>query len=112
MPDLYGFISQVFKTENGIGYKWLYKNKYCFLVLEMKDAFAANYKFLWLEEEILYSSPIDCIENSLLKSSSELMLYCYDTCRLKINEPSRGKTNNVVSDQVRHKSTCTVTEKS
>ena len=28
------------------------------------------------------------------------------------NEPSRGKTNNVVSEQVRHKPACTVTEKS
>ena len=27
-------------------------------------------------------------------------------------EPPRGKTNNVVSEQVRHKSGCTVTEKS
>ena len=27
-------------------------------------------------------------------------------------EPPRGKSNNVVSDQVRHKPTCTVTEKS
>ena len=26
------------------------------------------------------------------------------------NEPPRGKTNNVVSEQVRHKSGCTVTE--
>ena len=32
--------------------------------------------------------------------------------RTPINEPSRGKTNNVVSKQVRHKPTCTVTEKS
>ena len=29
-----------------------------------------------------------------------------------VNEPPHGKTNNVVSEQVRHKSTCTVTEKS
>ena len=29
-----------------------------------------------------------------------------------IPEPPRGKTNNVVSEQVRHKPTCTVTEKS
>ena len=29
-----------------------------------------------------------------------------------INEPSRGKTNNVVSEQVRHKPTCTVIEES
>ena len=27
-------------------------------------------------------------------------------------EPPRGKTNNVVSEQVRHKPTCTSTEKS
>ena len=29
-----------------------------------------------------------------------------------INELPRGKTNNVVSEQVRHKPTCTSTEKS
>ena len=28
----------------------------------------------------------------------------------QINEPPRGKTNNVVSEQARHKPTCTVTE--
>ena len=28
----------------------------------------------------------------------------------KSNEPPRGKINNVVSEQVRHKSGCTVTE--
>ena len=28
------------------------------------------------------------------------------------NEPPRGKTNNVVSEQVRHKPACTSTEKS
>ena len=31
---------------------------------------------------------------------------------LVLFEPPRGKTNNVVSEQVRHKPTCTVTEKS
>ena len=29
-----------------------------------------------------------------------------------VNEPSRGKTNNVVSEHVRHKPTCTSTENS
>ena len=29
---------------------------------------------------------------------------------LVLNEPPRGKTNNVVSEQVRHKPVCTVTE--
>ena len=32
--------------------------------------------------------------------------------RSKKYEPPRGKTNNVVSEQVRHKPTCTSTEKS
>ena len=31
-------------------------------------------------------------------------------CEIAINEPSREKTNNVVSDQVRHNSGCTGTE--
>ena len=30
----------------------------------------------------------------------------------QVFEPPRGKTNNVVSEQVRHKPTCTSTEKS
>ena len=33
-------------------------------------------------------------------------------CTQIIYEPPRGKTNNVVSDQVRHKPACTVTEES
>ena len=36
----------------------------------------------------------------------------FSVAAAEINEPPRGKTNNVVSDQVRHKPTCTVTEKS
>ena len=32
--------------------------------------------------------------------------------RTSINEPSREKTNNVVSEQVRHKPACTSTENS
>ena len=35
-----------------------------------------------------------------------------DFSSMYIYEPPHGKTNNVVSDQVRHKPTCTVTEKS
>ena len=35
----------------------------------------------------------------------------YEKCFV-INEPSRGKTNNVVSEQIRHKLGCTSTEKS
>ena len=34
------------------------------------------------------------------------------SCGIFIFEPPRGKTSNVVSEQVRHKPTCTVTEKS
>ena len=32
--------------------------------------------------------------------------------KVGINEPPRGKTNNVVSEQVRRKPNCTVTEES
>ena len=32
--------------------------------------------------------------------------------KFQLFEPPRGKTNNVVSEQVRHKPTCTSTEKS
>ena len=35
-----------------------------------------------------------------------------DTSTCTINEPPRGKSNNVVSEQVRHKPGCTSTEKS
>ena len=41
---------------------------------------------------------------------SVLVLLCAYVVKL-IYEPPRGKTNNVVSEQVRHKSGCTVTEK-
>ena len=40
---------------------------------------------------------------------SELTICTYTR---KTYEPPRGKTNNVVSEQVRHKPTCTSTEKS
>ena len=54
----------------------------------------------------------------MLKRSVEkfyVMLICLCILLIKLHltlEPPRGKTNNVVSDQVRHKPTCTVTEKS
>ena len=35
---------------------------------------------------------------------------CKTTYISTTNDPSREKTNNVVSEQVRHKSDCTVTE--
>ena len=37
---------------------------------------------------------------------------CGSSMEIHQYEPPRGKTNNVVSEQVRHKSTCTSTEKS
>ena len=40
--------------------------------------------------------------------TSDLML----NVSVNTYEPPRGKTNNVVSEQVRHKPTCTSTEKS
>ena len=43
-----------------------------------------------------------------------LMLYTsmLDDVIITLFEPPRGKTNNVVSEQVRHKPTCTSTKKS
>ena len=38
--------------------------------------------------------------------------HCFLQCVHDIIEPSCGKTNNVVSEQVRHKPACTSTEKS
>ena len=50
---------------------------------------------------------------SVLSRNSSKML-CLDDFvnRTSLNEPPRGKTSNVVSGQVRHKPTCTSTEKS
>ena len=39
-------------------------------------------------------------------------LVCKIYINIDTNEPPCGKTNNVVSEQVRHKPTCTSTEKS
>ena len=36
----------------------------------------------------------------------------WESCAVSRYEPPRGKTNNVVSEQVRHKSSCTSIEKS
>ena len=43
---------------------------------------------------------------------SVLLLWKRHCSKTAINEPPRGKTNNVVSEQVRHKPACTSTEKS
>ena len=44
---------------------------------------------------------------------AEIYLYWHQIVSLsKTYEPSRGKTNNVVSEEVRHKPVCTSTEKS
>ena len=39
-------------------------------------------------------------------------IVCYSSIVLLKYEPPRGKTNNVVSEQVRHRPGCTSTEKS
>ena len=40
--------------------------------------------------------------------SGDYISACLKNCNN--NEPPRGKTNNVVSEQVRHKPACTITE--
>ena len=45
-------------------------------------------------------------------SAIKMFIHCYNCTKKNKYEPPRGKTNNVVSEQVRHKPTCTSTEKS
>ena len=52
--------------------------------------------------------PLD-LEYDALPLGKHIM---YKLVQLEVNEPPRGKTNNVVSEQVRHKPACTSTEKS
>ena len=52
-----------------------------------------------------------CFASNFFGRDDEDMLL-YGECSAVFIEPPRGKTINVVSDQVRHKPTCTVTEKS
>ena len=54
------------------------------------------------------ASLYDCSEMKALISSVSVVKSIYDA----FNEPPRGKTNIVVSEQVRHKPSCTNTEKS
>ena len=50
-----------------------------------------------------------CIYNRVTNYDlKEYILRGNDESLLETNEPPRGKTNNVVSDQIRHKSGCTV----
>ena len=56
------------------------------------------------------------VEALIGEGSNENLCKCFKShdkmAALSIYEPPRGKTNNVVSEQVRHKPVCTVTEKS
>ena len=51
-----------------------------------------------------------CFPQHCPKEYRTVLLYITTTVVMLSNEPPRGKTNNVVSEQVRHKSGCTVTE--
>ena len=61
-----------------------------------------------LSSEFLFS----CLLSFSLLSDEELHSLVPVRCKRDTFEPPRGKTNNVVSDQVRHKPGCTVTEDS
>ena len=65
------------------------------------------------DSEISYTSIIsgdfDYTPNMTDTSFQTASTSCDDEVGLMF-EPSRGKTNNVVSEQVRHKPTCTSTE--
>ena len=59
--------------------------------------FELCYSLSYLKVPVIY----DCFPNHQVIGND---------CKAPLNEPPGYKTNNVVSDQVRHKSTCTVTE--
>ena len=48
-------------------------------------------------------------ESVIVENDNVLTPKALNAVGLVLNEPSREKTNNVVSEQVRHKSDCTVT---
>ena len=50
------------------------------------------------------------IENRIIVRRVVIRLKCNNQLKI-LYEPSRGKTNNVVSEQVRHYPACTSTEK-
>ena len=53
------------------------------------------------------------LQSTFEHTPSKIMINSFDgDSGLIIFEPPRGKTNNVVSEQVQHKSGCTVTEAS
>ena len=64
----------------------------------------------------LIQSDLPIFERTSLAGISDFPYISYTFHLFEIsdrpNEPSRGKTNNVVSEQVRHKPTCTSTEES
>ena len=65
-----------------------------------------------MKQQVMTQLAADSITKKAL-SKEELKLYLDTPPAGRVTiEPPRGKTNNVVSEQFRHKPTCTSTEKS
>ena len=72
-----------------------------------------NFQQKFFDIFLIFAQNIDCgytLEPPRRGGSNEYPQAMYQDCAS--TEPPPGKTNNVVSDQVRHKPTCTVTEDS
>ena len=84
-----------------------------FVVNEMNVIIKLKFIFFQLLEELLkfLTQGRTCLAFPKRKSIEELIRN-HNMVRFSQFEPPRGKTNNVVSEQVRHKLACTATEKS
>ena len=73
-----------------------------------------NFKHVPPGDGKIYENHCVAIVSHVELFSSRVQTFMTGFCRVRlfIYEPPRGKPNNVVSEQVRHKPTCTSTEKS
>ena len=83
------------------------KEKLCSHLIEYGIGMANKFSTINIQQEWTCNKR----QLALLEIHTEMTIYIIiQGFSEYINEPPRGKTNNVVSDQVQHKPACTVTE--
>ena len=79
----------------------------------IKELILPKLKHILLQRTLSgHKNIIRFVESSITPAPNNVyeVLILMQYCKGNLNEPPRGKTNNVVSDHVRHKPVCTVTE--
>ena len=84
-------------------------------VNQQSDGQSVTYNLAWRHKQPIYFSRPNgrgpyCHPTNRLASVESVIILIYVKFLDILNEPPRGKTNNVVSEQVWHKPACTVTE--